>query len=396
MAQFLQRVLDSLDDAEENLTGGAVDVTSSDLELGNDGATPKRVGLRWTTVGVPAGATIDSAFIQFQVDEINSVAVTIDIHGEDIDDAPAFSTGVNDITGRTLTTASASWVVPNWPTADVSGSFSKTPDIKEIIQEIIDRDGWNADQDIVLLVSHNAGTGTRIAESFDGVPSAAAQLEINYTEASGVPTITDVETDEDFDDKDTGITILGTEYFPIQGTGSVEIGSHSTFVSSSTKIDQTITSWDSGSIDITVVLSTLTPGSNWMYVTNGSGSTNENGFVITVHRAVSWVLGASGNISASGENTTGQLNAPSTGSFVAGRIQDDENPADTIDITADDYTEIEWSVKTTTDVNDDAYQFRIVENDNSVLDTYSVSPELTSSWWIAVASIQPARLHMLL
>lgn len=91
-------------------------------------------------------------------------------------------------------------------------------------------------------------------------------------------------------------------------------------------------------------------------------------------------LSASANITASGENTTAQLTAPAgkaTSDFDAGRIQDDENPADTVDITADDYTEMEWSIKTDVDAIVGAdYEFRTTVS-GVVLDTYTVTPVLT-------------------
>jgi len=89
---------------------------------------------------------------------------------------------------------------------------------------------------------------------------------------------------------------------------------------------------------------------------------------------------ASTNITASGEATTAQLTAPTgktTGDFVTGRMQDDENPADTIDISADDYTELEWCLYASTDAVDaEIWQFRISKN-GSALDTYTLTPEWT-------------------
>ncbi len=92
------------------------------------------------------------------------------------------------------------------------------------------------------------------------------------------------------------------------------------------------------------------------------------------------LLASSANITASGENTTVQLTAPtgkSTSDFDAGRIQDDENPSDTIDITVDDYTELEWSLTATADVESgDVYHFRVTAN-GTPFDTYSVTPAWT-------------------
>jgi hypothetical protein len=75
-------------------------------------------------------------------------------------------------------------------------------------------------------------------------------------------------------------------------------------------------------------------------------------------------LATSSNISASGDNTTAQLAAPAgknTSDFDTGRIWDDENGLDEIDVTSDDYTELEWCVQAVTGVAaaTDVYQFRV-------------------------------------
>jgi hypothetical protein len=95
-------------------------------------------------------------------------------------------------------------------------------------------------------------------------------------------------------------------------------------------------------------------------------------------------LSASANIAASGENTTFQLTPPSgksTSNFTTGRIQDDENPADAVDIANNYYTELEWCL-IATDVAqyDDVYEFRVTAN-GVALDT-SVTPQ----WRIGIGS----------
>ena len=86
-----------------------------------------------------------------------------------------------------------------------------------------------------------------------------------------------------------------------------------------------------------------------------------------------FLLSPSSNITASGENTTAQLTQPGTKTFVAGRIQDDENPADNVDVDVDEYTEMEWSLVATASAEEtETYQFRILN-----MDTYDVHPEVT-------------------
>lgn len=91
-------------------------------------------------------------------------------------------------------------------------------------------------------------------------------------------------------------------------------------------------------------------------------------------------LAASSNITASGEATTAQLTAPSgktTDDFDAGRMQDDENPADSVDISSDGYTELEWSLQATALASvEQVYQFRVTAN-GTALDTYTLIPEWT-------------------
>jgi hypothetical protein len=116
-------------------------------------------------------------------------------------------------------------------------------------------------------------------------------------------------------------------------------------------------------------------------VTNNTGNKNDPGFAVTVHRAQAFQMAASGNIAASGEATTVQLTAPSgktTADFDAGRIQDDENPADSVNITLDDYTEMEWCIKAVDAANATTYHFRVTDA-GSALQTYTVTPALTIS-----------------
>lgn len=192
-------------------------------------------------------------------------------------------------------------------------------------------------------------------------------------------TITDVETDEDFDDKDTALTITGTGYEATKGTGKVELASESDYAAA-TKIEQTTTSWADTSIDFTADLSTLTPGLLYLFVTNDSAE-RSSGFPVTCHRAVAFTLAASANIPASGAATTFQLIAPATKSttdFIAGRIQDDENPFDAVNIPINDYTEHETCIKATNDA-EGQHEFRQVLSDNSVYTTYTILPKWTIS-----------------
>jgi hypothetical protein len=88
----------------------------------------------------------------------------------------------------------------------------------------------------------------------------------------------------------------------------------------------------------------------------------------------------SANIAAGGEATTARLAAPAgktTSDFVAGRRWDDENGADSVDVTADDYTELEWCLQAQSPAsNGDFFDLRVYAG-SSPLASYGVTPRWT-------------------
>lgn len=150
------------DKAEEDTSDGSIDLGSSDLELVQE-SNVQAVGIIFSNVSVAQGATITSASIQFEADEVQTGAVTVTIQGEDIDDAPAFTSTTNDVTNRTLTTASVSWSPNDWNTVGEAGSDQQTPDLAAIIQEIVNRPGWVSGNDIAIIIT-GAGGNRRTAE----------------------------------------------------------------------------------------------------------------------------------------------------------------------------------------------------------------------------------------
>ena len=112
MAIFEVRVVAGLDDAEERASG-SVNTTSSDLELTFDGSTQQAVGIRFTSVDIPHGATITSAYIQFTVDQV-SRGIIAAIRGEDPNDANAFAAVNFNVFSRPVTDASVAWAPADW------------------------------------------------------------------------------------------------------------------------------------------------------------------------------------------------------------------------------------------------------------------------------------------
>lgn len=173
----------SSDDAEQNVTNGNMYLNSSDLEFVNDG-NDQYIGIRFLNVAVPSGATISNAYIQFTADESQSVATSLTILGQDADNPGTFTSANSDISNRPRTTASVSWPNINSWTTGSSGSDQRTPNLNQIVQEIVDRSGWASGNAMVFLFG---GSGHRTADSEDsGNPP---ELAIEYQSETGSTTI---------------------------------------------------------------------------------------------------------------------------------------------------------------------------------------------------------------
>jgi len=173
------RVAANADDAEEAAAGG-VNLTSSDLELIDDGGV-QTVGLRFAGVAIPRDAAIRAAWVQFQVDEVSTAAATLRVEGEAANSAAVFTTAVRNVSSRLRTAAAATWLPAPWPRVGAAGAAQRTPDLGAVVQEIVARPGWASGNTLALIVT---GTGKRVAESRDGLPSAAPLLHVEYADVA--------------------------------------------------------------------------------------------------------------------------------------------------------------------------------------------------------------------
>ncbi|NNE35100.1 MAG: S8 family serine peptidase, partial [Rhodothermales bacterium] len=172
-----RRIASGNDDAEERLSSGDMYMDSSDLELVKDGDTDQLVGLRFTNLDIPQGATITNAYIQFKVDETNSGTTSVTFRGHDTGNATAFTTSDYNLSNRSMTGASTQWLIEPWNSVGATGSDQRTPNLSGIVQEIVSRGDWYAGNAMAFFVS---GSGERTAESYNGDSSGAALLHIEY------------------------------------------------------------------------------------------------------------------------------------------------------------------------------------------------------------------------
>ncbi|MGD9044554.1 MAG: PilC/PilY family type IV pilus protein, partial [Desulfobacterales bacterium] len=168
------------DDAEET-SAGSINLTSSDLELIRTG-DQTHVGMRFADINIPQGADITSAYIEFSTDEVGPYEDTsLTIYGQAHNNAVSFAAVNNNITNRALTNESVAWnITAQWDTVHVK---HQTPDLKWIIQEIVDRSGWSKGNALAIIIT---GSGKRVAESYNGASghgdtTLAPKLVVEYT-----------------------------------------------------------------------------------------------------------------------------------------------------------------------------------------------------------------------
>ncbi len=179
------RITDDMDDVEEAVSTGSMDVGSSDVEMPYEGEgqdNMQLVGLRFPGTAIPQGATITEAWVRFQVDEDKGGAdpVNLIVEGELSPNADPFSSSPLNISGRTATAAQVKWSVPQWINVGDQGPDQTTPSLVTIIQEIVNQADWSGGAIVLMFRDDpdNPSVGVRCAEAGPG--NDAALLHINY------------------------------------------------------------------------------------------------------------------------------------------------------------------------------------------------------------------------
>jgi len=99
------------------------------------------IGLRFVNVPIPPGSIISSAAIQFTSFSANAKPDRVHIRGEKNPSPQSYANEPFNITNRARTDTFVRWNMPEWQ-AMIPGPAQKTPNLKYIIQELIDQLGW--------------------------------------------------------------------------------------------------------------------------------------------------------------------------------------------------------------------------------------------------------------
>ena len=87
------------------------------------------------------------------------------IHAELSSNAKSFKEELKNISSRELTKTSVKWSPEPWNPNQDRDQKPRTPDLSQLIQEVVNQDDWQEGNALVLIIT---GTGERDAISFDG------------------------------------------------------------------------------------------------------------------------------------------------------------------------------------------------------------------------------------
>jgi hypothetical protein len=112
-------------------------------------------GLRFEGVGIPPGAEIASAHLVFVAARRAGGPAALSIWGEAAGATLPFGSAPSGLSARAGTLAESAWPMPPW---SARGASHSSPQLRAVVQEIVDGPGWAEGNALALFV---AGTGRR-------------------------------------------------------------------------------------------------------------------------------------------------------------------------------------------------------------------------------------------
>ena len=179
MTTINKQISASTDDCTEINDTTLPGMTATVVQAGYNNDNVYDIGLRWQSIDIAQATSITSAKLSVYVDsEVG--AMSANIRGIDEDDTATWSDGSRP-SQRTKTTATITANEANW--TDYAVDSWAYIDITSVIQEIIDRGGWSANNALAVVIEDTAGTGADYlsARAYDYAGNAhGAKLDIVY------------------------------------------------------------------------------------------------------------------------------------------------------------------------------------------------------------------------
>lgn len=144
----------------------------------------RMTALRFQDVGIPAGATIESATISF-VPAASSTGgnATFEVRAENTASASVFTTGSNlDVRPKS---SAIDWIAPDWVASPTPAPLVG-PDVTSLVQGVVNNGAWCGNNAMAFYISPKAGnTSNRVAYSIDGAGGLQPVLNISYSGGNG-------------------------------------------------------------------------------------------------------------------------------------------------------------------------------------------------------------------
>ncbi|MDD4102815.1 MAG: hypothetical protein PHU80_09345, partial [Kiritimatiellae bacterium] len=148
---------------------------------------------RFANVSIPQGTVISSAYLRVQAYIAGTGPTYLDIRGENYDTSDPLDEG-EWLYARTLTSASVAWSITSAWTED---QYYNTPEIKTLVQEIVNRAGWVSGNALAVHLRNTAqSTGYQTVMSKEGAAAwsgTAAQLIVTYAGEAPPPPVLKAE-----------------------------------------------------------------------------------------------------------------------------------------------------------------------------------------------------------
>ena len=171
------------DDGTE-LNDASMILAATVLTAGHHGTNTYVMGLRWQSVNIAQGTSITSATLRVYVCG-GAGTLSANIRGIDEDNTVTWATDDRP-SQRTKTSATITANEANW--TDYAMDSWAYIDITSVIQEIIDRGGWSANNALAVVIEDTSGDGSNYlgARSYEQTGNQhGAKLDIVYTLAVG-------------------------------------------------------------------------------------------------------------------------------------------------------------------------------------------------------------------
>lgn len=164
------------DGTETDKTSWQSSPTGNVITLGHDGISQNDGGFIFSALNIPRYANILGAYLLLTEADQNNRFPNLMIKGFAEDDAALFSAnGSNRPSTRIKTKAQVEWTIGE----TVSGTFVgihwsansvyESPDLKEIVQEIVDREGWTTSGNLGLVLENYSSWGGQYKLPWDHI-----------------------------------------------------------------------------------------------------------------------------------------------------------------------------------------------------------------------------------